>query len=348
MAPAFFGFYGYLGALAAWEDGVDGTNIVRQVDNDRKGGVLESPRLRSAAGASAGAMTAVLLASGIPPRTAADFCSKMTLGKFADFPGVMAAFRGNKFEAIMDDFLWRHRPNSVRNTTTTAAAAAAAAAAADSRSLRMEESSIPVAVSAFDLKTLSGRILKTGSMAKAARASATFPFLFQPVPYSEEASSSSSSSSRDSLLVDGGLTDRAGIEGTRHLLLLDIPDDEDDGATAARQNDSDTHRSRGSSIRHTVINLSVGGFFGSPPGPSAFGNDKSHVRVASVSIDGLPRCAPWAMSNGPRAVEAAYRAMLAMLDAPLLLACGSRSDDDEERQYQHYELHVDARSFWPE
>jgi Patatin-like phospholipase len=87
MAPAFFGFYGYFGALAAWYD-------------------LE-PNLpvRSLAGASAGAMAAILMGAGISPQVAADFCADMTLSHFADFPGFGAVFRGHKFERLMDDFL---------------------------------------------------------------------------------------------------------------------------------------------------------------------------------------------------------------------------------------------------
>jgi hypothetical protein len=58
------------------------------------------------------------------------------------------------------------------------------------------------------------------------------------------------------------------------------------------------------------------------------------------------------MSNGPRAVEAAYRAMLASLDAPLLVVerdgCESGDDDDNDKSHQHYELRVDAKPFWPE
>jgi predicted acylesterase/phospholipase RssA len=45
----------------------------------------------------------------------------------------------------------------------------------------LEDNPIPVAVSAFDLQTMSTPILTSGSMARSARASATFPGLFQPV-----------------------------------------------------------------------------------------------------------------------------------------------------------------------
>jgi hypothetical protein len=248
----------------------------------------------------------------------------VTLDKFADFPGILAAFRGDRFEAIMDDFLVRHaaargapEPAASDPSSEIGAAAAADAAgtpAAPSRSVQMREARIPVAVSAFDLITLSGRILRKGSMARAARASATFPFLFQPVGYRDE--------SRGCLLIDGGLADVAGVRGTKEM-LLEARDDGDENDAAV----------------HTVINLSVGGFLGSPPGPSSFAGSGGRVRVASVSIHGLPPCGPWAMSNGPRAVDAAFRAMLAALDAPLRRRGG---DCD------HYELRVDAAPFLPQ
>jgi Patatin-like phospholipase len=306
MAPAFFGFYGYFGALAAWEG-----ELGRPV--------LEPDRLRSVAGASAGAMAAVLLASQIPPRTAAAFVSTMTLDKFADFPGILAAFRGNKFEAIMEDFLRQHAVVRVNST----ASAPFRAPPLFPASPQMQHSSIPVAVSAFDIQTFSGRILRTGSMARAARASATFPFLFQPVGYRDDGDDAGhhrgdgmQSTGTDYLLIDGGLTDSAGLQGTRDVLLRQ-PGGNDP-------------------LHHTVINLSVGDFLGSPPGPTYFEGVDATTRVVSISLQGLPPCGPWAMSNGPKAVEASLKAMQASLDVPMFLG----------RDPNHYELHIDARGFW--
>ena len=284
MAPAFFGFYGYFGALAAWEEHIGPT-------------VLGSPSLRSVAGASAGAMAAVLLAAGIRPRAAADFCGTVTLDKFADFPGILAAFRGNRFERIVSDFL---------------VAATGGHARTD---LQLQDAAIPVAVSAFDLQSLSGRVLRTGSMARAARASATFPFLFQPVGVPQE--------NQELLCIDGGITDVAGLQGTKALLL-----------EALASADASSNRSL-----HRVVNLSVGDFLGgSPPGPSKLGSPSSDstVEVISISLRHLPLCGPWAMSNGPRAVEAAFRAMQASLDVPLHWG----------REDRHYELHIDTSTFW--
>ena len=148
MAPAFFGYYGYFGSLSAWEDELSNSSF----------SILKQ-HINSLAGASAGAMAAILLAAGISPRDAAEFCSTISLKDFADFPGLLTVFRGNKFQEIMHNYMASQRPNST---------------------LLLQDSEIPVAVSGFDLLSMEGKILTRGNMARAARASACFPFLFQP------------------------------------------------------------------------------------------------------------------------------------------------------------------------
>jgi hypothetical protein len=283
MAPAFFGFYGYFGVLAAWQE--------EEEEEEEEAGLVDDTgrrrrRIQSVAGASAGAMAAVLIAAGVEPRDAAEFCSTITVDNFADLPAWGALFRGNKFERIMDDFL--------RNMTK------------DGASLRLEGSLVPVAVSAFDIQTMSGCVLRTGSMARAARASATFPGLFQPVSWFD------SSSGQDYLFIDGGLADPAGMLGL-----------------TATMNATSTSQSL-----QRVVNLSVGDFLGAPPGPDTFAASAT-TEVISVSIQNLPQPGPWAMSNGPKAFEAAVQAMRASLDVPL-----------NSRSTNHYELHIDASSFW--
>lgn len=245
MAPAFFGFYGYFGALAAWYE------------------VEPNLPVQSLAGASAGAMAAVLIGAGISPKTAADFCSEMTVSRFADFPGFGAIFRGHKFERIMDEFL-----QSATNRTTAA-------------SWRLEEAVVPVAVTAFDLQSFQGIVLTTGSMARAARASATFPLLFQPVGWTD------GSSSRDYVFVDGGIADPNGLVG----LTKTLPP-----STSPRR----------------IVNLSIGSLL--PVRPPF---DLSKTELITVSIHGLPQPSPLAMAKGPMAYEKARKAMLAALDTPL-------------------------------
>ncbi len=255
MAPSFFGFYGYFGALAAWEDELSNStfNVLQQ-------------NINGVAGASAGAMAAILLAAGIPPQRAAEFCTTISLNDFADFPGLFTVFRGNKFEQIMDDFMRSQRP--------------------DSR-LVLEEAEIPVAVSGFDIQRMQGRILRRGSMARAARASACFPFLFQPVGWVD--------GEENYLFVDGGITDTAGVAGLASL------------------------RSPGSPGRR-VVNLVVGDFLGArAPGPSDLPDGVNATQLLSISIQRLPPCGPWNMPNGPLAVDAARRAMRASLDVPLFM-----------------------------
>ena len=257
LAPAFFGIYAYVGTFMAW----DGTNYF--------------DKMKSVAGASAGAMAAVILAAGIDPHKVADLGRNMKLENFADPPGIGGLFKGNKFEEIMEEFF----RTETRNNT-----------------MLMEDSIIPVAVTAFDLKSMQGRILTQGSMAKAARASATFPLLFQPVRH------------ENGILIDGGVTDTLGLRG----LAAFNPD-----------------------RPKRVVNVVVGGFFSAPLGPQFMPKGVNAKEVLSISILNTPQCGPWAMANGPRAIEAARQAMLASLDLPLYYG----------QEKGHYELHVDASSY---
>lgn len=293
MAPAFFGFYGYFGVLDAWRD-VLGPSV------------LTSAVIRSVAGASAGAMAAVLLAAGIPPRQAARYCDGLTISQIGDFPGLGAVFRGRRVERLMRDFLVSQRPTLSRP---------ALGYSWNSSGPLLEDAEIPVAVSAFDLATMRGVLLTKGSMARAARASATFPLLFQPIAWTHDET--------DYMLIDGGIADTAGTAGL-----------------SAHWNTSVTRR---------VVNLQVGSFWGAPPGPASLpvavdsptdmGGDHRHQpppTVVSISIQNLPHCGPWALSNGPIAVEAAYQAMRASLDVPLYRGT----------EPNHYELHLDTSYFW--
>lgn len=319
MAPAFFGYYAYFGALTAIdEDTLPASNRDRQPGeeeecppdvrvlptvqhNDRD---CPPPRtlLKSAAGASAGAMAAVLLSAGIEPRRAAAFASSLNLKSFADPPGWGAALKGDKFEAIMLDYL-------LEQTAQDGARA---------KHARLENARIPVAVTGFDIKTMEGRVLTEGCMARAARASATFPGLFQPVGWRDDGGDGGADAQAEggiippSLLIDGGVTDPLGLVGLSAL----HPDD-----------------------RHKrVLNMVVGSFGSKrPPGPSAMPDGVRASEVVSVSLVGTPQCGPWAMGNGPKAAEAARRAVAAVMDAPM-----HRGEESG-----HYELHVDAAGFVP-
>jgi len=84
--------------------------------------------------------------------------------------------------------------------------------------LQFADLKIPFACVATDLKTGEAIILREGSVALAARASATMPGLFKPVPY------------RHRLLVDGGLVanipvDVAQILGADVIICVNVPPD---------------------------------------------------------------------------------------------------------------------------
>jgi hypothetical protein len=154
--------------------------------------------------------------------------------------------------------------------------------------LQLQHTRIPVAVTAFDIQTLKVYTIQRGSMARAARASATFPFLFQPVGRIDK-EKNQQQQQQDLIFIDGGIIDHHGIIGLNETLK----------------------RSKNShpSLPPRVINLSIGRFLSTlPPGPSQLIN---HPEMISISIQNLPQPAPWAMSNGPLAISAARRAMIA-------------------------------------
>lgn len=297
MAPAFFGFYAYFGVLAAWYDAIrEQQQQQNHLSMDIDIGNKNSLPLKSVAGASAGAMTALMLAAGIAPDVAATICEGITIDKFADFPGVGAAFRGNKFEALMHSILLS------QNVTG-----------------QMEDALFPVAVTAFDLQTMQGHVLQTGSMARAARASATFPGLFQPVAWEDE--------THNYVFIDGGIADHAGLVGLQQTMPL-----------FGNHKDNKCER---------VINLSVGGFMTSiPPGPSSL---PGNPEVVSIPILRTPLPGPWALHNGPRAFRAAREATAAALDMPLQRVRAKKQRRESaarasKNEDVHYELVIDASS----
>ncbi|KAL7579941.1 hypothetical protein ACA910_004938 [Epithemia clementina (nom. ined.)] len=292
MAPAFFGFYGYFGVLAAWDEHLTTSTTT---SGSLTEGFLQSGRLRSLAGASAGAMAAVLLSAGIKPRAAGEFCSTVTLDKFNDFPGFGGIFKGDLFEQLMENFLMENINNGSNQN----------------RSLLLLQNALhPVAVTAFCLQSMQGKVLKRGSMARAARASATFPLLFQPVGWLDRKMDDNDADPDYFTLIDGGVNDTAGIAGLESL----------------------DPKVKG----HRVVNLKVGPFLtrNKPPGPKDILDAQE---VLCISIQNLPQCGPWAMERGSVALEAAHDAIVASLDLPLFV---------DEESGRHYELHIDASTFW--
>jgi hypothetical protein len=313
MAPSFFGYYAYFGALMALEEGVfsdsvsSGYTVLPRSSGDVQSRTQTS-LLKSVAGASSGAMAAVLAASGIKPRTAAEFASTLNFSSFADPPGIGAFLKGNLFESLLVEFLSQQLHISKDNTQQT------------TDLLRLEKARIPVAVTGFDITTMSARILTKGSIARAARASATFPGLFQPVIWNEDETNTNAEkksiwnyfSNPSPILIDGGVTDTSGYLGLSAILP------------------SNTNNKR-------ILNLVVGDFhLGKIPAPSIMRSKGVQAsEVVSISIQNSPKCGPWAMENGPIAVEAVRQAVIAALDTPMKMG----NEDG------HYILNIDTTDF---
>lgn len=295
FAPAFFGFFAYFGCLSALEEGTGGL-IVPPIEEKRNniGDECTSLGLRSVAGASAGAMAATLLASGIDPSVAAEFTSKFTWSMVSDPPGYGGYVKGNRFEEAMVDFMLKEASKVKRADKSS------------DTPMQFDEALIPCAVSGFDLLRMKGVILSSGSMAKAARASAGFPGLFQPVAWREKCDEKKWFP--DALLIDGGIRDGLGLAGLSAF-----------GGEKKR-----------------VVNVVVGDFgFSGASGIHSLPEGLNASSLVSISIAGTPKCGPWAMENGKRAVESAKKAMLMALDLPM------EKGDGEN----HYVLRLDASKF---
>jgi Patatin-like phospholipase len=341
MAPSFFGFYGYLGAVAAWEE-----HIFNQPSDNKP--VTLHDRLRGVCGASAGAMVSVMLSlkGNITARRAAEFCTKITVPHFADFPGFLSLFRGNRFEQLMNEFLLQGINANDRNSSHLSSSQNPFGSLDFERDTR-----IPVAVTGFDLQTMSTQIInRGGNMARAARASATFPFLLQPVPWryptladsmpadvkveGKGKQAAESSLPRDYVFIDGGVTDVSGIEGLQGV-FRDLDNRQQHSLTGGRDIPDKRHvQGHTGTPGYRVVNMVVGNFVLNPPGPT---NIPGSSEVLSISVQNLPQVGPWAMSKGKVAVEAAYETVLAAMDIPLFVT---------SRQPNHYELHLDASEFW--
>lgn len=346
LAPAFFGFFVYFGALAAFneyvltEEEIKNGKVLLPVNTHAKKDILSAhseppftilhtrgssidttrqqqhegpgPLLKSIAGASAGAMAAVLLAAGFDPKESAKFAYTMTVDKFWDFPGVGGLVKGDLFEDIMVRYIKTSRLSAFQvlegggqsaceweemDHTLTA-------------NIKLEDSLIPVAVSGFDIINRKEKIITKGCMGKAARASATFPGLFQPCKWKDDDSIHNDANGEYQYLIDGGVGDSFGLAGLGHLR----PDEKN----------------------KRILNL-VAGRFGcvGPLGPSQLPNGIHAKEVVSISIENAPKCGPWAMQNGPIAFQAAMNAIKNVLDAPMYYG-------DEEG---HYVLHVDVTDY---
>jgi len=397
FAPAFFGFFAYFGALAALEEETglivptvpirSSCSNLTDDDDDEEEETASACNLKSTSGASAGAMAAVMLAAGIKPRVAADFASTFTWSQISDPPALLAYAKGHNFERAMRSFIMEHAAAPVKLRRKRGRAMAPVDGDGEEErgddALQLEETLVPVAVSGFDVLRMREKILRRGCMAKAARASAGFPGLFQPVPWREEEAqievveNEENGSNEDwwwrrwwtristkkpffskeySLLIDGGITDGLGLNG-----LPGGSSDESDRANASFASSFSSSSSSVTTIadkkegKMHIINMMVGESFGGIHGDTLPKGAQHATSLVSIALVGTPMCGPWAMQNGPRAVESTRRAMVSLLDVPMerVVTRGRRatmisnSDDDADNTCQHYVLRVDA-SKWLE
>ncbi len=326
LSPSFFGFYVYFGALTSFQENVlslterkKGFKLLPEVEEEileDEGLDKSTTLLKSVAGASAGAMAAVQLASGLNPRESAEFASTMTLRNFADPIGVGGILKGNLFEEIM--------ANLLKETKIKRKLCNVDSEEIELTNFQLEDGLIPVAVTVFDLLAMKTRTLKKGCAARAARASACFPLLFQPVNImgldNDDKADKKGFLSRlkrcllpESWCIDGGVEDPHGLLGLAQVR----PEEE----------------------KKRVVNLVAGTFARDGPlGPSRMPSGINAAEVLSISIENTPICGPHNMANGPRAVQAAMSAINAVLDVPMYYG----------REKNHFILHIDAKAFVPE
>ncbi len=133
-------------------------------------------------GSSAGALVAGVLAAGVDP---ADLRAELTAVRRDEFwdPGIgFGLLKGRAFDRILRRMVGDKR---------------------------IEDCTIPIQLSAFDVASRKTRVMREGDLATAIRASCAFPGLFQPVRIEGRR------------CLDGGILDRAALEfvpeGTRTL-----------------------------------------------------------------------------------------------------------------------------------
>ncbi|MDF1664447.1 MAG: patatin-like phospholipase family protein, partial [Planctomycetota bacterium] len=129
---------------------------------------------KAVSGSSAGALIVSCWAAGLSADEIAEPLSTLSKDEFWDpWPG-FGLLRGRKFAAKLQDMLPIHR---------------------------FEECRVPVALSIFDVLTASTRVINSGDLISAIRASCAVPLLFHPVWIGARPA------------LDGGLRDRPGIQG---------------------------------------------------------------------------------------------------------------------------------------
>ena len=180
LTPGFFRFYAHIGVLKALEE-------------------CQCLQPSAIAGSSAGALVGTFLAAGMSPHEMAEAVFAVQRPDIWDIGGIGGLLKGELFEEILS----RHLPVNT-----------------------LSETKIPLCVTAFDMlrlrttfmrstliglegeeaTALTGLVTDQVKLSTAARASCTFPGLFQPVTINGTPH------------IDGGVWDHVGLMGLPHLL----------------------------------------------------------------------------------------------------------------------------------
>lgn len=212
---------------------------------------LEEAGLRPAhvCGSSAGALVGALWGAGLPASRIADELLALERAHFWDPGPGLGLLRGRLFHALLDRLL----------PVSTFAAAPT-----------------PIALSVFDLLARQTRVVRSGALAPAIRASCAVPLMFHPVWLQLDGHDRPG---RRRPCVDGGVADRPGIAG--------LP------STPIRV------------LYHHLASRSPWRFAVPRPPPRA--------ELRTIVLDALPRVGPFRLAEGRRAFETARDAMRALL-----------------------------------
>jgi NTE family protein len=196
------------------------------------------------AGSSAGALVTGAWAAGVDAPRLASELFRLERRDFWDPAPGLGLLRGALFRGLLDALL------PVRH---------------------LAECRVPLAVSVYDLVARRVRVLDDGPLAPALHASCAVPFMFHPVRHA------------GSLLVDGGVVDRPGLEGLRDAPRV---------------------------LFHHLASRS--------PWRSARGmRIPSRPGLVTLTVERIPRVDPFRLERGKLAYDAARRATRAALDRPI-------------------------------
>ncbi len=132
-------------------------------------------------GSSAGALVGAFLAAGMKPKEMADAVLAIEREHVWDVGGIGGLLKGQLFEQMME----KHLPVN-----------------------DIEQAPIPFCATAYDLLRFRTTYITTGKLSIAARASCTFPGLFQPVMIN------------NSPHIDGGVWDHVGLMGLEEAFRI--------------------------------------------------------------------------------------------------------------------------------